>query len=83
MAKVFIWLNETKTIINEYTIVYINNPGVNVNKSFRKQVEKFMKTTFGEITQTFIRATLFKKVNKSVRISFFLRKEQKILLIEC
>ena len=30
------------------------NPGLNVNKASREQVEKCMFTTFGEITQPFI-----------------------------
>ena len=36
------------------------NPALNVNKSFREQVEKCMYTTFGEITQPFIKSTLSK-----------------------
>ena len=65
MAKRFIWLNETKKRINEFTIGYMINPGLNVNKAFREQVEKCMYTTFGEITQPFIKATLSKN-NTSV-----------------
>ena len=41
------------------------NPGLNVNKAFRSQVEKCMFTTFVEITHPFIKATLAKK-NASV-----------------
>ena len=65
MAKSFIWINETKQRINEFEIGYIINPGLNVNKSFREQVEIYIYTTFGEITQPFIKATLSKK-NTSV-----------------
>ena len=32
------------------------NPGLNVNKAFRQQVEKCMNTIFDEITQHFINA---------------------------
>ena len=39
MAKRFIWINETKQLINEFTIGYMVNPGLNVNKDFREQVE--------------------------------------------
>ena len=31
MAKRFIWINETKQLINEFTIGYMVNPGLNVN----------------------------------------------------
>ena len=65
MAKLFIWRNETKKRNNEFLIGYIMNPGLNVKKDFRYQVEKCMCTTFGEITQHFIKATLSKK-NTSV-----------------
>ena len=61
MAKLFIWINETKQRINEFTIVYMVNPGLGVNKSFREKVEKCMYTIFGEIIQPFIKAT-FKKI---------------------
>ena len=41
------------------------NTCLNVNKAFREKVEKCMYTTFGEITQPFIKATLAKN-NTSV-----------------
>ena len=62
MAKNFIWLNETKKRINEFAIGSIINPGFNVNKALRDQVGKCMYTTFGEITQPFIKATLSKRI---------------------
>ena len=34
MAKLFICLNETKQLINEFNIGYIINPGLNVKKFF-------------------------------------------------
>ena len=60
MDKRFIWNNETKTCINEFAIGYMINTGLNFNKAFRDQVEKCMYTTFGEITQPFIKSTLSK-----------------------
>ena len=65
IAKRFTWLNETKERINEFNIGYIYNPGLNVNKAFREQVQTFMFTTFGEITQPFMRSTL-EKINTNV-----------------
>ena len=35
VAKCFIWHNEKK-LINEFTIGYMINPGLNVNKVFKK-----------------------------------------------
>ena len=65
MSKHFIWLNETKQLINEFKIGYMINPGLNFNKIFREKLVKCMHTKFGEITQPFIKATLAKK-NTSV-----------------
>ena len=39
----------------------MNNSKFNINKSFIEQVNKFMKTTLGEIKQPNIRTTLAKK----------------------
>ena len=57
MAKLFNWLNEKKRI-NEFTIGYMSNPGLNVNKALGLKVENFMHTIFGEIAKPFIKATL-------------------------
>ena len=62
MDKCFIWLEETGKHINYFEIGYTINPILHVNKSFRYQVEKCMNSTFGAITQPFIRATLLKKM---------------------
>ena len=42
MDKRFIWINETKKRINEFTVGYMINTGLNVNKAFVEQVEKCM-----------------------------------------
>ena len=65
MPKRSIWLNETKQRMNEFTIGYMINIGLNVNKSFREKVERYMYNTFGETTQPFIKYTL-EKNNTSV-----------------
>ena len=38
MAERFIWINGEK-IINHFTIGYMVNPGLNINKAFIEQVE--------------------------------------------
>ena len=60
MDKHFVWISKTKKRINEFDIGYIINPILRVNKAFGYQVEKFMNTTFGELTPLFIKATLSK-----------------------
>ena len=58
MTKHFICINEVKQRIDQFMIVYMVNPSLNVNRAFRKKVEKFMYATFGEITQPFIKSIL-------------------------
>ena len=60
MAKRFISIHKAKKRINEFTIGYMIDPGSTVNKTFREKVEKCMLTTFGKITQPFIKSTLSK-----------------------
>ena len=44
---------------------------LNINKAFREQVYKCMKTTFYEITQYFIRATLSKNKTRVLSLLIF------------
>ena len=74
MAKHFIWLNETKKRINEFTIGYMINPGLNINKAFREKVGKCMYTSFGEITQPFIKPTLLKNNTSVLFLIIFYEK---------
>ena len=67
MAKSYIWFEETKERINEFSIGYTIIPTSNINKAFKEQVTKFIKTTFVAITQPHISKILLKK-NKSVSI---------------
>ena len=39
MDTSFIWLNETKNVINEFTIGYMINTGLNFNKYIKEQVK--------------------------------------------
>ena len=52
-------------------------PGLRVNKAFRDQVEKCMHTTFGELTQTFIKATLSKNNTSLLELIMFHNKISK------
>ena len=60
MDKSFIWIEETKERINEFSIVYMINPYLNINKAFKEQVTKCMKTTLVTVTQPHISKILSK-----------------------
>ena len=47
------------------------NSGLDVNKSFREKVEKYMNTKFFAITKPFIKATLLKKKGKFLSLVMF------------
>ena len=53
MPKCFIWLNETKQCINKFTIVYMINPHLYINKAYREKVHTFMNTTFYNHTTSY------------------------------
>ena len=71
MTKRFIWLEETKERINKFSIGYMINPTLDINKSFREQVNKCMKILFGEITQPHIKTTLGKSKTKVLALIMF------------
>ena len=71
MAKRFIWIEETKERINKFTIGYMINPTLKINKAFIEQVNKCMKTTFGARTQPHIKITLAKKKTRLLALLMF------------
>ena len=54
MAKSFIWIEETRERINYFSIGYIINTTLNIEKSFIEQMNKCMNNTFGETTKPHI-----------------------------
>ena len=71
MDKSFIWLEETKERINDFSIGYMINPKFNFTKAFREKVFKCMNNTVGPINQTYIRATLAKKTTRVLELLMF------------
>ena len=61
MAKRFLWLHETGELVNEFTIGYMINSTLHVNKVFKEKVEKCMNDTFGSLTQPFMKKIMTKK----------------------
>ena len=71
MATSFILLKETKERINEFSIGYMINPKLNINKAFRKQVNKCMNNTFGAITHAHIKTTLAESKTRVLALLMF------------
>ena len=51
MAKSYIWLEETNEGMNKFSFGYMINPNLIINKDFKEQFNKCIKTTFVARTQ--------------------------------
>ena len=51
MDKSYICLEETNQRINEFSIGYMLNLNLSIDKAFKEQIKICMKTTFGRMTQ--------------------------------
>ena len=51
IAKSYIWLEEKNKRINEFSIGYMMNPNLSMNKVSTEQVKICMKNTFAKTTQ--------------------------------
>ena len=76
----FIWLKVLfglrKQTIIEFSIGYMINPTLNINKAFRKQANKCMETIFGTITKSHIKTTLAKNKTRVLELSLFYETRQ-------
>ena len=45
MSKIIVYIYSTFKLINPFTIGYMVNPTLHVNKAFREQVVKFLRET--------------------------------------
>ena len=82
MAKSYIWLEETNQRIDEFSIGYMTNPNLNMNKVYREQVKLCMKITFSISTMTQINKILL-KLNTRVLECIMFYFNRKILHSSC
>ena len=71
MAKSYIWIEETDQRINEFSIEYMMNPNLSINKYFKEQVKICMKTTFVTMTQQHISKFLSKTNTRVLALVMF------------
>ena len=86
MPKIYIWLELKKERGNELSIVYMIHPNLNITKSFKYQVTKCTKNTFGATIQPHISKILAKKTRVLALLMFYrtrktLRKFSKCLVV--
>ena len=77
MAKSYIWLEEKNQRINEFSIGYMMNPNLSINKAFKDQVKICIKITFGTMTQQHISKILPKINTRVLALVMFYETSQK------
>ena len=60
MSKIMVHIYSIDNSINQFSVVYMINPSLHVNKVIREQVEKLLNSTFYEKTMETIRGCLEK-----------------------
>ena len=77
MAKSYIWLEEKNQRVNEFSIGYMMNPNLNMNKVFREQMKVCLKTTFSTSTMTQISKILLKPNTRVLSLVMFYDNRKK------
>ena len=77
MAKSYIWLEEYNQLITDFSIRNMTNPNLSINKAFKEQVTKCMKTEFVAMTQQHTGKILNKKNTRVLALFMFYNTIQK------
>ena len=78
MDQSLIWLEETNQRINEFSIVYMMNPNLHKNKTFRDQLKVCQKSTFGTSTTVHISTISLKENTRVLALIMFYENRKKI-----
>ena len=78
MAKSYICLDETNQRIHEFSIGYMMNPNLNIQKYFRDQVKVCLKNTVSTSTMTHINKLLLKPNTRVLALVMFYENRKKI-----
>ena len=77
MARSYIWLEEKNQRINEFSIGYMMNTNLNMNRVFREQVKVCMKNKFPTSTMTHISKILLKPNTRVIVLVMFFDNRKK------
>ena len=85
IGKIYICLQETNQSIKEFSIVYMMNPNLSMNKVFRDQVKGFTITAFSASTMKQISKIRLKPNTRVLALVLFIenRKKVKRICLEC
>ena len=71
MSKSYIWIEETKQRINEFSFGYMSNPALYTNKVFKYQVNACFRNSFGPDTNSHINTILMKTNTRVLALVIF------------
>ena len=77
MAKSYIWLQEKNQHINEFSIVYMMDQNLSINKAFKKQVKICLKNRFSTSTLSHINKILLKPDTRVLKLVMFFENRKK------
>ena len=72
MEKSYIWIEEKNKLIDEFSIGYMMNPNLSINKAFKDQVKLCLKNTFSTSTLSHISKILLKPNTRVLALVIFL-----------
>ena len=78
MDKSYIWIEETNQRINEFSIGYMMNTNLIINKAFREQVKVCLKTTFSTSTLSHISKIWLKPDTRVIALVMFFDNRKKM-----
>ena len=74
------WLDKTNQRINDFSIGYMMNPNLSMNKAFKQQVKLCMKTKFSTSTMTHISKILMKPNTRVLALLMFFENRKKWII---
>ena len=77
ISRIYIWLEEKNQRINEFSIGYMMNPNLSINKAFRDQVKVCLKNTFSTPTPSHISKILLKPDTRVLALVMFFENGKK------
>ena len=78
MAKSYIWIEEKNKLIDEFSIGYMMNPNLSINKAFKDQVKLCLKNTFSTSTLSHISKILLKPYTRVLALVIFFENRKKM-----
>ena len=76
MDKSYIWLEDINQRMNQFSIGYMMNPNLSMNKAFKQKVKLCMKTKFSTSTMTHISKILLKPNKRVLTLVMFFQNRK-------